>query len=390
MGPDAAAHYSGPSAWLSAVLGRHAPLHSALAAHRTTIQTPLEGAAIRGVRRPFEVALVPMFFALSGFLVAGSALRTRNVVRFLGLRGLRIFPALLLEVLLSAVVLGGVFTTLPLSVYFRSPGFFRYFGNAMGWITFTLPGVFQQNPSHQVNVNLWTLPAEFDCYLITAALMMTTLFYNRRLFTVLLLMITAPLAVMNLLSEWDAYPGTLFGHIPVYYFLVGVAFFHWRDRIPHSAPLFVTSCLAYVVLSMSWHTVYIYPVFLVYATVYLGTTKLPSGRLLKSGDYSYGCYLYGFPICQAIWAAAPMLREQVWPFRGLCFLGAAAFAFMSWHLVEKHALKLRVFLSPRSAAVAASLHPDLGAKPSCRSNVAQRVRVSPVVTGAQASDAHLK
>src|SRR5690348_12354517 len=39
-------------------------------------------------------SMVPMFFALGGFLVAGSAERARTVFSFLGLRILRIVPAL--------------------------------------------------------------------------------------------------------------------------------------------------------------------------------------------------------------------------------------------------------------------------------------------------------
>ncbi|MGD9922353.1 MAG: acyltransferase family protein [Pseudorhodoplanes sp.] len=38
--------------------------------------------------------LVPMFFAVSGFLVAGSLDRARLLSTFLGLRALRIYPAL--------------------------------------------------------------------------------------------------------------------------------------------------------------------------------------------------------------------------------------------------------------------------------------------------------
>ena len=51
-----------------------------------------------------------MFFALSGFLVTGSALRTGRLVPFLGLRVLRLLPALFVEVTLSAIILGGIFT----------------------------------------------------------------------------------------------------------------------------------------------------------------------------------------------------------------------------------------------------------------------------------------
>ncbi len=72
---------------------------------------------------PFILLLVPMFFALSGFLVAGSLARTKTVVSFLGLRAIRILPALAVETLLSAFLLGAIFTALPLREYFTSSGF---------------------------------------------------------------------------------------------------------------------------------------------------------------------------------------------------------------------------------------------------------------------------
>jgi peptidoglycan/LPS O-acetylase OafA/YrhL len=56
--------------------------------------------------------ILPMFFSLSGFLVAASLLRTQSFVGFLFLRGLRIVPALFVEISLSALILGPVLTSL--------------------------------------------------------------------------------------------------------------------------------------------------------------------------------------------------------------------------------------------------------------------------------------
>ena len=78
------------------------------------------------------IFMVPAFFALSGFLVTGSALRLRATVPFLTFRFLRILPALFVEVTLSALVLGPLFTRLPLAHYFSDPQFMRYFGNIAG------------------------------------------------------------------------------------------------------------------------------------------------------------------------------------------------------------------------------------------------------------------
>src|ERR1700712_2196271 len=63
---------------------------------------------------PLSFSIVPAFFALSGFLVAGS-LQRNDLASFLTLRAIRIFPALFVEVVLSALILGPLFTTLPLS-----------------------------------------------------------------------------------------------------------------------------------------------------------------------------------------------------------------------------------------------------------------------------------
>src|SRR5690349_1463494 len=64
--------------------------------------------------------LVPMFFCLGGFLVAGSLERANSLLTFLGLRFLRIFPALWVDILFSALVLGPFLTALPLAAYFSS------------------------------------------------------------------------------------------------------------------------------------------------------------------------------------------------------------------------------------------------------------------------------
>ncbi len=73
-----------------------------------------------GPLRFLLAAILPMFFALSGFLVAGSLARTR-LHQFVTLRALRLVPALAFEVMLSALILGPLFTTLPLRDYLTNP-----------------------------------------------------------------------------------------------------------------------------------------------------------------------------------------------------------------------------------------------------------------------------
>jgi hypothetical protein len=95
---------------------------------------------------PFVAFLLPMFFALSGFLVAGSLERCNTLITFLGLRAFGIMPALTVEVLLSALVLGPLLTSASLPTYFLSQKFRLYFLNIVGDIHYYLPDVFLSNP----------------------------------------------------------------------------------------------------------------------------------------------------------------------------------------------------------------------------------------------------
>jgi peptidoglycan/LPS O-acetylase OafA/YrhL len=63
-----------------------------------------------GPLRPLVCFILPSFFALSGFLVTGSFERN-TIPAFFTLRALRIFPALAVEVLISALIIGPLLTT---------------------------------------------------------------------------------------------------------------------------------------------------------------------------------------------------------------------------------------------------------------------------------------
>src|ERR1700712_1667460 len=84
--------------------------------------------------RAIPSPILPAFFALSGFLVAGSLFRVRSLPQFLSLRVLRVVPALFVQVFLSAIVLGPIVTTFPLADYFAGRYFWSYWANTFGWI----------------------------------------------------------------------------------------------------------------------------------------------------------------------------------------------------------------------------------------------------------------
>jgi peptidoglycan/LPS O-acetylase OafA/YrhL len=296
--------------------------------------------------RPLLLAILPMFFALSGFLVTGSAMRTRSVKAFLALRLLRLIPALSVEVTLSALILGPLLTVLPLNLYFSDARFFAYFGNILGHVQFYLPGVFTAAPMPGVvNLNLWTLTPEYYCYGFMLLLMASGALFERRKITVIGGTMLAALALGNGLAGWGE-TDTMFG-APVLLasFVAGVLAYHWRERIPVHRAMFAVSAVAvYVAWSVAGAVVAgLIP--LVYCMVYLGVQRLPRSNLLSRGDYSYGIYLYGFPVQQALVLLFPALKAW-WALFPVAAVVVLAVAIASWHLIERPALSLKRIVVP--------------------------------------------
>ena len=306
---------------------------------------------LEDVVRPGVHALVGTFFALSGFLVAGSAMRTGNIGRFFANRALRIFPALSVETLLSALILGPLVTELSLRAYFTDHEFFRYFGNIVGFVYFWLPGVFLHLPlPRTVNGQLWTLPSEFYCYLVMLGLMATSLLKKRNL--LLWVGIAAMAAMVGLYQysphQFDPKSENMFApwYIVVLFFIGALYFFH-AEKIPLKLWIFVLSAAAY--WSLIFYNVFtpMSGIFLAYCMVYVGFMRFPWWDRLVQSDYSYGLFLYHFPIIQTYMyllhthIAELSLPKQMLLIFGLSLPTTLAFAALSWRFIEKPALSLR-------------------------------------------------
>ncbi len=296
-------------------------------------RTPALPALHHGPFALWDLSIIPMFFALSGFLVAGSLDRARSLLDFIGLRVLRIFPALAVDTLFSAMILGLTLTTLPPGAYLSSPGFRAYFLNMVGDIHYFLPGVFGSNPHPFVNVQLWTIPYELGCYLGLIGLALAGVYRRRGLFLVVTIVLV--LLLQSVLPDADYRHGLV---VPS--FLAGVAMHLYRDRVPWSPWIFLLCLLAMETTILVPHMARCLPLPLAYATVFLGTLNPKKIWPISAGDYSYGMYLYGFPMAQALIATVPAARVWYVDFV-LTTLAAGGLAFLSWHVVEKKCLGLK-------------------------------------------------
>ena len=306
---------------------------------------------MHGIFRPIDALILPMFFGLSGFLVAGSLERSRTLISFLGLRAIRLVPALLVETILSAIVIGLLFANIPYTQYFYSPVFLRYFLNIIGDIQYNLPGVFNKNPvPDTVNGQLWTIPWELRCYLSISVIAIIGMARKKAAFMFLVVLLNIGLFVHHGFLRTDhvhdtAGGASIEGILLVQNFLYGIVFYLFRSTIVWSKCIFLVTTPSVLFLTSVPFAFWgdsLTPPLVAYTTVYLGLLEPYRSKIISSGDYSYGIYLYGFPVQQAMVATLGAAGMHWYINFPVSLTIAALLAILSWHLVEKHAAGFRL------------------------------------------------
>lgn len=289
--------------------------------------------------------ILPMFFCLSGFLVAGSLERNRDLRKFLTLRVIRIYPALCVEVVISALLFGPALTTVDLHTYVTSRTFFTYFFNTIGWIHYNLPGVFKTNTlPDMVNLSLWTVPFELECYVELSLLVLLGFMRSRWLSVALFVAITVlMIGLLRFWGESGTPPGGLHGRVLVLCFLAGTVIFRLREVLPFSGGLALAAATLAILMLRFDVSVCVAPIFVAYATTYLGLQDPRRTIVVSSGDYSYGVYLYASPFQQTV--AFLLGPSNSWGANvALALPLTVACALFSWHVVEKPFLRVKRFV----------------------------------------------
>ncbi len=216
-----------------------------------------------------------------------------------------------------------------------------------------------------MNGSLWTVPFEIACYVVlTVIIVARGMRYPLAIVGLVALYYAigsilpvrsfdGPRAVSSLLDLlYQSNVNNLAGAALVPVFLMGCCAYLLRYRIPFS-PILFTAVLT-VFVGLSWRgdrdleTAVVFQMLvcplIVYATIFVGTSDIRLPDVLRKNDYSYGIYLYGWPIQQSIIKIGPVGQGPMLNF-ALTMPLLVAFACLSWHLVEKPVLKLRHNLS---------------------------------------------
>lgn len=290
---------------------------------------------------------VNVFFTLSGFLVAASWERSRNVVDFVLARVLRIMPALIFVNVL-VVVLAGLFLTTSRDEYWtiENIGGFLVSTILLFKSGSTLEGVFINNPYPRlVNTPIWTIKYEIICYASLAVLGLLAGYLRpsarqRRLALLALLSLSAAVMMWQGDMAQFGFTGSLARFIFAFYLGVGAWF--ERDRIKLSLPYLVALwLLVFVAIALDSSTTA--PLILI-GTAYLcfWAGSFRAGRVQRAADktdLSFGMYISGFFIQQ--WLVASFPGQSILVNAISATLLAAMFGWISWNLIEWPAIKLR-------------------------------------------------
>jgi peptidoglycan/LPS O-acetylase OafA/YrhL len=304
---------------------------------------------------PMGLLGVYIFFAISGYLVAQSWSRDPHVLRFMAKRALRIFPGLVVCTLLSVLVLGPLLTSLDANAYWQNEHTLGYLSNIALYISYHLPGVFANNAwPHAVNGSLWSLPVEFFMYLLLALIGLVGAWvqvaHNIQRATAWLVggmsLLFIALAALWALPTQEAMVvyRTDLRHIPMcgVYFMVGASLycFQWEKHFTLSNVLL--ALVAWLSLShrTQWFAMSSWLV-LPFVVMAFGLARHPWLGRMHTRDYSYGIYIYAFPVQQTVASFWPQMPLPAYLLS--TFVITVALAATSWHFVEKPALKLKPF-----------------------------------------------
>ena len=314
---------------------------------------------------PGTVALYG-FFALSGYLIAQSAL-TSGFWRYAWKRSLRIFPGAWVCLLMTAFFFGvvgwfsGDHGPCAFSCYWHStdnPVAFVYRNlpvpNAYS-AQLSISGTPVNVPEPGVwNGQMWTLFYELLCYLLLGLLAVVGVLRSK----VMLLCFFAAFWLFDAAITFNPVLHSTFnyfGHSEVMnlfkfgsVFFLGSVLFVFREKIPDSgwialalAILFFAS-LIYLPGKKQLTIAEIDDLFvplIAYPVLWLGI-HLPFGKIGRRNDLSFGFYIYGIPVAQllTIWH---LQNLGYVPYIAITIVATLPFAAASWFLIERPALSLK-------------------------------------------------
>lgn len=292
---------------------------------------------------------VAIFFGLSGFLLTDSILRSGANANFIRNRLLRIFPGFIGVLLLTSLLFAPLYhiiETKHFTYVLTKDNIFYIFRNLTTYILqFDINGSLKGSNVQDWNPPLWTLSYELLCYLILLTLIKVL---GTRYISIIASLLSAFIAIY-LLAGFSVIqiPGRI--NMLIYYncfFFLGS--FLYLKKVHERFNLlivFIFAPLISFLIPRKSEAFYfdnrdfLLGLFLIPLSLFLSFNPKASTKLRN--DYSFGIYIYSAPISQLLILKFNAMRQN-WIIYAISTLAVTlTFSWISWHLIEKPALKFK-------------------------------------------------
>jgi peptidoglycan/LPS O-acetylase OafA/YrhL len=311
---------------------------------------------------------VRMFFIISGFLIVMSYEQSRGILSYLRKRVARIYPGFIASMPLCAFVIIPLFSTrIDLSA------------KAVAKLLLGLPIIQPYWPdsnvfggdSSLVNGALWSIKFEFWCYLGVIALGLLGALRRRWLVLAAALFFTVARVACDLKGVKPGFATDFITGWPYLWtsiapcFLAGTIGWLWRAELPRSGYVAV-GCLVAIIGSAHLNQI-LFEVLFPYLTAYLTFFLAFSARNVPDaahwGDFSYGTYLYGFPVQHMLLATMrlPFIAYLLTSMTLSVVMGATSWLMVERHFLTKRSIKVRTGEAEKELSAQTGQNPQITA-----------------------------
>lgn len=277
------------------------------------------------------------FFVISGFLIAKSYENTNNIRNYIIKRVKRIVPAYTVVVLFCALFFYFI-STKTFNSYYFSDGFWKYL---LANLTFQnylqpcLPGVFDNNLLCAVNGALWTIKIEEGFYILLPLFYLITKSKHTRIHFFGIIIYLFSIVYFN-------------------YFL-SVNMYRIAKQLPGALAFFITGIILYrnFEFFLKWKHLLILPALLLFGfeqyifdvqitkpaafgfmIFYIAYNLKYLNNFGKYGDFTYGIYIYHFPIIQVFVHFDLFNKYNPVAISIILIILIFVLSVLSWYLIE--------------------------------------------------------
>jgi peptidoglycan/LPS O-acetylase OafA/YrhL len=290
------------------------------------------------------------FFVISGYLVTKSLATSPSLFSYLFKRFIRIYPGFWFCLTVTAFIFA------PMAYYgehYSLQGF-SIFGeiNSFQYIVRNFTTLIHQYNigdllntvpyKNTFNGSLWTLFLEVKAYFFLACVALIG-FHKKRRYILTFFLILWSIIIFNIPIEnvSNKFVRLLVDESFLFYltyFFGGVVYYYYEKEIVYRPAFFALFCLEFIFAVIVGALHQLLPAIAPYIILYLAF-KLPWKNIDWIGNYSYGVYIYAFPVQQLISLSG--YNKNIATYFILCTLISIVVASFSWHFIEKPALSLK-------------------------------------------------